>query len=1467
MNKKFSTLTGCLAFGAALSTAVAAGPVNSANGHYEFRKANVMAAQTSTPTNTIDAQKWYQLRVYNPATKQYGYLVQTRDLETGRVWLRVVYTWEDEHVIDRVPLLPSLWRIDYDNDDNLSGGGFRFINKETNAALMFDQTFAVNAKGETPSKELSYTMVNGCVARWAWYQGDTQTSNFELLEPYAYFNNEKDSVMYMKADADGFVSSYKDVDENVLANGKVISSLNALQIKPVLADGIILDDYAFNSMIDYNKPSMDQYGRFKFYEPDGKLIDPTDKKGFVAHAMKADMNYQAELDRNAISNFYIQEMISLGVNIADMPQYENYTNQLAESLEKQDATKKELANENNKLDIVRTLLASKKQQKNDWSIKESERKAAFTPAYERVQAVATELNELVTTWANDENKTKEEGWDAAKKEYDAAWTAYSEALTDKGQFDCLDYTAIADAAADVYTNAKELVANLADDGSRGDAWWNFNPSNADATAELKDQDLWNAQLEAVRPYGEAASELAEATAAVKGLKADKKEVEGTIESLNGDLQTLDNEIAALQEKIASIDGGNEKTDYLTGDTHTFLRLKYIENTDDLSKNKQYLMVDTAYWQTDENKTVNPKDGDLDIINSTPDADDNYAIAARYYFQLTYYPSQDSIVVEPLNASDMSETDAKSGVAFKDSKAGKQFIYDDDINDEASQVSNTWTSKNEDQIVVRLKELNTSDWCLTATSTDIEFPLNARIGFDNPYDYLVRTTLNPGLYFIQSTNNNGKYLVANLNGNLMYDMPNSDQNYNWMPSTMFVVEKQGCEGGDLIEVRNREYGVDRTTAFEGQLYAELDENGEPTGNVFTINAQDYWMAPSPELDTKYNKVYVKDTYKFIPVTSEYALTNPHHGYKYLNADDLAYNEYAFRYNRYNAESEYMNVGEGDFLFASEGDNSYYELGTSYYAPGYTNGKRNQYAIAEDEFGYGAGVKYGKDGKTLPQLVRQAYTLKVKDVNLVDNDTTYVGINNAKGEKDYFVARGISDILDNGLAGMGAFYLKIDQYNAEGDTCYALINTLNKGYATHFENGYQRANVLSTGNVAEEDLDNTQEDNIDAFALTTNNRPLYRSIEGNTVSFFRTVGGVDQKLFEDATNQTGASVVKEGFGYLGLAQEQMTTNGTEAWTVDAWVTSNARMPQYMFALEMDSVADGYWCENNTHGYFATKEEADDADENHYVFYNGYTEGRYLVNLADSVVEGSQAYHNADQYTFNGRAVRLGFVEGVHMYITADEAKEINNFLGTEIKAGEYFFTPINGKTLADLKDENGYIIPKELFNEDNVKMNATAEKATHNDWTFSLRLMNDDIENFFIESNLDGVSSIGSMTGAWIKIDNNCPVLNYISGNHQTITAEDLTPDNVTDGQLFSLTASNTDDPTANDEISTSEVTVIAGNGQITINGAAGKKVVVSNILGQVVANTVLTSDNATIAAPQGVVVVAVEGEEAVKAIVK
>ena len=86
------------------------------------------------------------------------------------------------------------------------------------------------------------------------------------------------------------------------------------------------------------------------------------------------------------------------------------------------------------------------------------------------------------------------------------------------------------------------------------------------------------------------------------------------------------------------------------------------------------------------------------------------------------------------------------------------------------------------------------------------------------------------------------------------------------------------------------------------------------------------------------------------------------------------------------------------------------------------------------------------------------------------------------------------------------------------------------------------------------------------------------------------------------------------------------------------------------------------------------------------------------------------------------------------------------------------------------------------------------------------------------------------------------------------------------EVFKVMTTST--PTSNDKIAAeSAISVIANDGTVTIQGAAGKSVVISNILGKVVAETVLTSDNATIAVPAGIVAVAVEGEEAVKTIVK
>ena len=87
-------------------------------------------------------------------------------------------------------------------------------------------------------------------------------------------------------------------------------------------------------------------------------------------------------------------------------------------------------------------------------------------------------------------------------------------------------------------------------------------------------------------------------------------------------------------------------------------------------------------------------------------------------------------------------------------------------------------------------------------------------------------------------------------------------------------------------------------------------------------------------------------------------------------------------------------------------------------------------------------------------------------------------------------------------------------------------------------------------------------------------------------------------------------------------------------------------------------------------------------------------------------------------------------------------------------------------------------------------------------------------------------------------------------------------------VFNIEIGSEDDmATDNETIATSTVSVVATNGAVIVKGAEGKKVVISNVLGQTIANTVITSNEATISAPAGYVTVAVEGEAAVKAIVK
>ena len=148
--------------------------------------------------------------------------------------------------------------------------------------------------------------------------------------------------------------------------------------------------------------------------------------------------------------------------------------------------------------------------------------------------------------------------------------------------------------------------------------------------------------------------------------------------------------------------------------------------------------------------------------------------------------------------------------------------------------------------------------------------------------------------------------------------------------------------------------------------------------------------------------------------------------------------------------------------------------------------------------------------------------------------------------------------------------------------------------------------------------------------------------------------------------------------------------------------------------------------------------------------------------------------------------------------------------------------------------------------------------YNQAKFAFRYVDQEAGSFVIETanykQLPGVEEA--------EIDENAP-LGYLKWMNGVV----VVVDDINNADVYNMNENETDTPTANEDIAVEEgVEVIAGNGAVTIQGAAGKTVVITNILGKAVANTTLTSDNQTINVPAGIVVVTVDGE-AVKAIVK
>ncbi len=203
---------------------------------------------------------------------------------------------------------------------------------------------------------------------------------------------------------------------------------------------------------------------------------------------------------------------------------------------------------------------------------------------------------------------------------------------------------------------------------------------------------------------------------------------------------------------------------------------------------------------------------------------------------------------------------------------------------------------------------------------------------------------------------------------------------------------------------------------------------------------------------------------------------------------------------------------------------------------------------------------------------------------------------------------------------------------------------------------------------------------------------------------------------------------------------------------------------------------------------------------------TTGRFLVNLMDSAYVYADNFHNnkfineEDGEYF----AKLGFVEGYHTHDTLY------------------------------LKRPNG------TYN----KIAMDRAKASHSIAKFAFRYIDNNEDAFVIETGCKDYRNESSevKTG----------YLKWLNGTIVVV-------DNINKADIFNMNEDETRTPTANETIAAGSVVVAGTNGAVVVKGAEGKNVIVSTILGKVVANEIVSSDNATIAAPQGVVVVSVDGE--------
>ena len=935
----------------------------------------------------------------------------------------------------------------------------------------------------------------------------------------------------------------------------------------------------------------------------------------------------------------------------------------------------------------------------------------------------------------------------------------------------------------------------------------------------------------------------------------------------------------------------------------------------------YVVVDTAYYEGTETSGQLLK-YTYDVLNA-----DN-RLTGSYKFKFTYNVKEDKLYVQVAEVADKlvkasGQTDEQFAKDIKDnnnnsywSNQGKTVTTRSD--------KYIYMAKLDGTNVLTLNTNETDGGTPTFASQNITVKTSA------DYSSLTLTTIPSGVYLIQykaggsyNTEKVGSYVFANLAGYFGWAAQARNQEFKHMPAAQWVVEKKGTSSIAPISITNREFSDDSyKTSYQIPSDMQLFAVEGSANEVFYFNGN--------QKDTvsfiKVDEDLVKDAklgYKYVSENEAKVQTylfNYLHGLaldKYLNVPsgkdsivrvDETGAKASFRLQVVVKDDKYgygdglvRNVyritdGKGRYL-TYDGTTKKYMMKT--YPTDYFLKENNDIEGKE----YYTLVEANLLNTSMTQAQAQAWYpewckgMAVADAMTIEEQytpeggsATYVTV----GGTSYLAYPGSSDIVAVAMYDKDGQRLvddnsKVDYYTYQNVNGKIALKKV--GAAQYASRNYASVKVsvddntldLTRGSLDDKFYSN-QEIRTSAFAVAMDDSPLYRRF--NNAALGENVNdGPDSLTFVESVrneylmDEWNPNLTTETVDYAGIWNKDKA-EGKLAFRIDtAWLNRGLGniKPQYLISVARDDQegVETVPCTEAGPHVDANGNITTDPSKCVHAQHGraGFAYGKYLVNFSDSAQAfiDREAKVNPYMFTTNSSAnssyTRVGFVKAIHagdsLFVLTngfenvepaklDTATIIANYKKAKL---ENFIVDLVGDKHKNVTWSFRYIDPD--------KAGAVTEEGAENAFLFESNVYGEKDQNYRTVNGDADRAIAPTYAAAWLKMHNGCLVLTDINSQFSSAKTNG-------DGALiFNVAQKDEEDMvTSNDNINNVEgVSVVAGNGTVTIQGAAGKSVVISNILGKVVAETVLTSDNATITVPAGIVAVAVDGEEAVKVVVK